>query len=460
MVMINKDQFLLKGMQNKIRNEFGTGLWIPVYVEKKNKMDEITFWSYLVANKCIAEYLKESVWDLMIGDGFPGCVKEEGNVNYYRFGDRDGIEPLVFIRNFIGDKKNHVEISEEFIHFHNLWLDKTTNIYYNIDNCGNQDPVIKIDGMNVEIKLRYLKQFLAIKEMHLALGFEIDQYSDQTLEDMNLKECNTTIQLDKTIYDTYLIDNTVFRDENDKLALCRINGKKFIQGMDKEDSGIWPYNKKKEYEKFIIDTDENGENNIFTCNPKELANYFGANPDSPHYLTPIFFNRDVLRKYYSKASLYSVADSYIHLNGSWSLRVDNHNQGYVIAYLGDLGRDIPYHEQQHWKSFNIVPDGKLSKVKSKRDFEGKWTDVEISDLKFKSLFDRFNGEWEKKYGYKLFLDLSDEDQHHFLSLRIPLNNEQSEFDSQVSSLVKIIIDSLNEKELIKNISIKDISGSI
>lgn len=460
-VNIDKDLFLQKETQNKIKTEFGTGLWVDVFYIEENEMNEITFWGYLVPNNLIDKSLEETEWDLHVGHGLPGCFGNSAGVEYHRFGDDDGIEPLVFYREFRGDNESYVEVSEEFRLFHNLYHDTDTNIYYKIDESGNEDPVIKIEGMNVKIKLKYLKQFLAIKEMHFALGFEIDQFSDKSLGDMGLEDSTSSFKFDKIRYDIHLMNSHVFEGDA-KPALSRLVGKKLIPGVVKENSGLWPYNKKRKYEDFIYKVDKDGEDVFFTCNPKELANNFGANPDAPHYLTPILFNREVLEKYYAKSSLYSVEDGKIFAKGLWSLRVDNHNPDYVIVYLGDLGRDIHYPEQKHWKNFNIAPDGKLSKVKFERDFEGKWTDAEISDLKFKAIFRRFNELWYKKYGWKLFLNLSEKDQHHFVSLRIPLNKEQSEFDSQISSLVKIIIDSLNEKEIIKltKSDTEGISGSI
>lgn len=422
-------------------------------------MTEVTFWSYLVPNNLINESLEETSWELCIGDGLPGC-SGNSKETYNRFGNDEGIEPLIFSRNFVGNNKGYVEVSEEFRLFHNLYHETNTNTYYKIDENGNEDSVIKIDGKNVKIKLKYLKQFLTIKEMHLVLGFEIDQFSDKSLEDMDLEDNTTYFKFNKITYVMHLMNSDTF-EEGNRLALSRLIGKKLIPGMTKEDPREL-YNKKRKYEDFIYKVDKDGEDLFFTCNPKKLANNFGANPDAPNYLTPIFFNREVLEKYYAKSSLYSVEDGKIFTKGLWSLRLDNHNPDYVIVYLGDLGRDIPYQEQKHWKNFNIVPDGKLSKIKYERDFEGKWTDAEISDLKFKDIFKRFNELWYRKYGWKLFLDLSEEDQHHFVTLRIPLNEEQSEFDSQVSSLVKIIIDSLNEKQIIKmaKSDIKGISGSI
>ena len=47
----------------------------------------------------------------------------------------------------------------------------------------------------------------------------------------------------------------------------------------------------------------------------------------------------------------------------------------------------------------------------------------------------------------MLLPLTREDEHHFVSLRVPSTNEQKDFDELVQSLTKILIDSLNEKAL-------------
>ena len=64
-------------------------------------------------------------------------------------------------------------------------------------------------------------------------------------------------------------------------------------------------------------------------------------------------------------------------------------------------------------------------------------------------------------GYPLFLPLHDDDKYILSGLRIPLLDSQEEFDNQVRSLVKLIIDSLNENKIEISISPeKKITGSI
>ena len=129
--------------------------------------------------------------------------------------------------------------------------------------------------------------------------------------------------------------------------------------------------------------------------------------------------------------------------------MDNHHKDYVVVYLGDLGKDLPYEEQQHWKNYNIVCDGTISDTKFKRDFLGCCAEAEISDLKFKADFSYFQKQWYNKFGWYLFLPLNSDDEYNFNNIHIPIVNTQDEFDHLVLSLVKTIIDSINEREIKK-----------
>lgn len=182
------------------------------------------------------------------------------------------------------------------------------------------------------------------------------------------------------------------------------------------------------------------ESQFYTCNPNELADYFGNNPGAPHYLIPVFFRRDVLTKYYSKPELYSVKDGYLRCGGLWGLRIDNNHEKYVVVYLGDLGRDLPPGERAYWKSFNVTPDGTISDVNWKRHFLGQFTDPEKADLVFKLQFNVF-----QKNGRRNLVGQFSNRYQNFKALRVPITNEQHEFDQQVLALAKVLIDSLNEK---------------
>ena len=194
-----------------------------------------------------------------------------------------------------------------------------------------------------------------------------------------------------------------------------------------------------------------------------MRNHFGANPEAPHYLTPVFFDSSVLNKYYSKPEIYKVEDGIIRCGTLWSLYIDNQNEGYVSAYLGDLGRDLPSEQEQHyWRGFNKALDAKLSDTKFKRDFMAQPTNPESIDFIFKNTYVKVNRQFTEKMGWPLFLALDEQDLYNFEGLRIPINNSISEMDMLVLSLVKVVLDSLNEKEIIAQLTgtYKKLTGSI
>lgn len=117
--------------------------------------------------------------------------------------------------------------------------------------------------------------------------------------------------------------------------------------------------------------------------------------------------------------------------------------------LADLG-DLDYNEQMHWRTFNVAKDVdmEMSLTAFQRWMAGNFCDVCYPDLRFKYQFERFHSEWNEIFGWDLFLPLVDADSHRFKTLHcLTTANNSSDFDEQVLSLTKIIVDSLNQKEL-------------
>ena len=131
--------------------------------------------------------------------------------------------------------------------------------------------------------------------------------------------------------------------------------------------------------------------------------------------------------------------------------------------MGDLGRDLPSESEQHyWRGFNKAVGGKLSQTKVKRDFMCIASDSESPDFVFKRTYRRVNQAYEDRLGWPLFLPLTEQDTYNFETLRVPVNNSIAEMDMLVLSLVKILIDSLNEKKITSQLtgSYEKLVGSI
>jgi hypothetical protein len=363
---------------------------------------------------------------------------------YYRFGNADGVEPLVIYRGFHGVKPAYIEISEEFRLFHNLFHDSKSNRYLEIDENGDTEEVVHVNDNSVEIKPDAIRRFLSVKEMCLAVFFDIEEASGYTLEELGIQETTEPTRRHDLTCELCIWESDL--DPSWK-TISRLVGKKLITGLPKQELGGLGFENKEEYASFVVGVDQSGNEITHTCNPRDLANYFGANPTAPHYLTPVFFRREVLTKYFANPKRYSVEDGYLRCGDLWGLRMDNNHEKHVIVFLGDLGADLSYKEQLYWKSYNIRPEGRISTVSLKRNFLAEFADADKTDLVFKSAFNRFNPAWTAAYGWPLFKPLSDADGHCLVALHAPLTADQAEFDAQVLALAKILIESLNEERL-------------
>lgn len=446
-----KSRFLMDDVAQKLREKVGTEPWLVVHdfrsplLEGKGE----TFFCGLIPESQVAKVLKHAGWDLMYGDGRPGCVMSGDKVWYERIGSTEGIEPLVIAREFHGCAKDYLEISEDFRLFHNLFHNMANNTYQMFDRNGDPDDVIRIENRAVKVKMKPLKQYLAIREMRLAVFIEARRCSKLTLDELGLRNDSEKFEGNDLYFEVHTGPMT-WGDREDK-SFARLIGKKLIKGMPKEQCGVWPYNDKKQYNEFVISTDEDGEPVTHTCDPDQLANYFGANPGAPHHLTPVYFRREVLTKYYNAPERFTIEDGGLRCGSLWQLNIDNDQSGNVMVYLGDLGRDLSHQEQLYWRHYNIVPDGtqKISATALRRGFFAEWANPQMADLVFKARLSQFQELWYNAFSWHLFKPLSAEDMHNLTALRVPVSEEQSEFDGQVLALAKILADSLNVEEMNK-----------
>lgn len=443
-----------------VETSLGNEIMIPIWGYFPNENLDIYIQSYIIDVNDAESQLDTDTYDVHgLKPGFTVYgSSDDGEVIYKRYNNDIKAEPIVINRNYDGLKDDNYEIVEEFRLLFNLYHDFEKQEYIDL---GNDTTVVKFYNNNlIKINKKYLKRYLAVKNMALVL--HIDSRYTLPMYDDNIDDEHIEYRNDEgTIFYTLNIfkDRSTGKKENCSV----IFGKKIIYGCELINCGIWPYDENKEYESFIIGMDENGNDIVNTCNPDELSNFFGANPGNPHYLTPVYFETEVLSKYYSKPERYTVKDGIIECGNLWSLYIDNQNPEYVSVYLGDLGRDLPSKQEQlYWKSYNKAIDGKLSDTKIKRDFKAEFTDPESIDFIFKDKYIKTNNLFNSELGWKLFLDLSPKDLYNFEGLRVPKTNSIVEMDMLTLSLVKVLIDSLNESKIFEQLTgtYENLKGSI
>jgi hypothetical protein len=302
----------------------------------------------LLDDAAVERALNHDSWDLSIGDGKPGFSQSwpDGELitEYHPHGGSDGVRALVHHRSFHGAFRPYCEIDQEFRLYHDLAHDHNRGLLLAFDDSGREIEVVRIGQREITARLRYLRQYQAGTRQNLAIYVDSVRYSTIPLDDVG--ERRDSDKNERGIWSRHVVACD-FRREY--ATFSRVLFKVILRAPAFEKAGIWPFDKGEEQRQvsFIIGVNEDGENVEYTSDPDRLSNYFGANPEAPNYLTPIYFRREVLSKYYAEPQRYTVSDGLLSCLGLWGCRIDNDLESSVAVFLGDLGRDLPYEERLH-----------------------------------------------------------------------------------------------------------------
>ena len=314
----------------------------------------------------------------------------------------------------------------------------------------------------MQVSRKELRQFLAARDMSLAVFFDRRYHAGHIIE-VSEEKRKSSLRRDLFVYRFDAFHHRRLNNGKPE-TYSRLLGKKVIGGLPREKCGIWPYNEEPigELGKFKIGVDDNEDDILAYSSP---YSYGAASTDLnlpdgyhiPDYCTFVFFERGLLDKYFNEPSRFKVEDGLLRCGTTWVLQIDNNNPDYVIALLGDLGRDLPHTEHKHWQQHNVAPHGGMSESHFRSQFPSTVEEAldpgepEDSSLLFKRKFPRFVDTWHQKHSWHLFKPLKDADAHHCTKLRRPLNKELTEFHEIMLSLSVIMQDRIDKTELGKHI---------
>lgn len=421
------------------------GEWVVASGRVQESTEELSLAAALIPRSHVGAALERPDWELASGSGTPGfvtyCNGGEESTRYFRFGDEDALEPLVVHRSFHGLRPATLELCEEFRLFYNLHHEAASGEFVRFADNGDAEVIARINRGDVTIRRRELMKYTAAKDMVLALYVDRFRYGFVTPPLKPEEAIEEDVATEISTYSFHRSDAEYIGYKH-RNVFSRLLGKLLVvPGAEWGDSREA---QARRYEEFIIGVDERGDDRLYSCEPDRLANYFGANPDAPHYLTPVFFQREVLQKYYADPSRYAVDDSHVKCASMWSLRLDNNHTRYVVVYLGDLGTYLPEKERPYWKSFNVRPDGRMSSTYFRRSILGEWADPVAEDHVFRDAYEELKKEWADAFDWPLYRELAEDDRHVAQGLRVPLSNNLQEFEGQVMALAKLLVDYLND----------------
>lgn len=433
-----------------IKNPFNSP-WTTVYDNSDTPSDCLSIFSCFAEKNLESEILSGQEWIKHAGSFSPCfCVTSDG-VLYEGIGS-DGFSFIVAEQYFYPLDKKQFLLNQEFILLLELYRGADGN-YYQIDESGNKELVTKFSDSTLQIRTKSLMSYMSAKQLLFVQFIDSRAWSAERYPE-------STIPL----YDEPLVTslyNCSFEyrttDSKDFLGL-RVLARSIVKPQPVEKCGIGPYDSDDEaYPEFIVKELPDGSCERYTCDESRLGTYFGDNSGAPHYLTPVFFNPQVLDKY-RKEPNFTVSEGRLTCGSQWSVEIDNFNPARVMVYLGDLGRDLPEAERTHFLEYNVPPtDQKISQEVIERDFFGVWTsETEGPISRFHSAFSELNKAWQRRFGEKLYRDFHPDDSRLPDQIRIPTSKSLEEFESIVLSLQRLLIEYMDEAQF----AVDGINGSI
>jgi len=201
--------------KSKIKGELGKTEWITVLSISSTHegVENDTYFSAFVPNDKVKEVLKDYQVDIGVKEGPPSFYQ------YFKDGKKseDGIDPIVYWRSFCGVRKDYYEISEEFRFYFNLFEDRkginNSDFIYIDNNDGEEDEVVLVRENEVKIKLKYLKEFFAVKKMRLAIYFDFTRFSEKSLNELQQEEIDNVINGSNYTFSIFVSD----LDSNDSI---------------------------------------------------------------------------------------------------------------------------------------------------------------------------------------------------------------------------------------------------
>lgn len=298
---------------------------------------------------------------------------------------KENYEFLFYYRSFQDDITKpwniFLELSQEIEHTLNLFYLEKRSAYCLVDEIGNLIEVVKIiknDEYSALIfKRDFLEYYLWLSKKSIVRRFyfmdaipSFDQWPQEKRE--NAFDKNLGCNISSCLFEdgTYIEGRQNFSYDKTKI----VNYKRYFNTSSFE---------KEKYVTVTVYDPFKKKNMEASTDERKTCSYFDMKNNSfPLQLSCVFFREEVLQKYYSNNSLYSINNGHIR-SLSWDLRSFENRNGIVQVYLIDFIH-LPYPEQLYWKSYNIIPpcnnlSEAISRPKFERDFEGKFSENDDLD---------------------------------------------------------------------------------
>jgi len=410
-------------------------LWSTIYQATDESNRSLHTFSCFAKEEVDNLLLSDSDWLKHIESWYPELCGSGENVSY-ESPNCDGFEFIVAGEYFHSLDELKFVVNHEFILFFKFYMAEDGN-YYEVDESGQKGLAIEFLDNEVRIKTKYLLRYMAAKQLRYI------KFVDSRIH-VSSSPCFYLENLGRSQSqgNCYSYDLNYASSEQRDCLYSILFARSVAFPSPVEECGAWPFKSGNEqFPEFIIKEKPDGNYLYFTCDPSKLGNYYGMNPEAPHYLTPVYFSSDVLDRYRKRPN-FEVSERCISCGSEWSLPIDNILPERVMAYLGDLGSKLPEDERLHFVSFQIPPSEQMiSWEVAASDFLGlRVEETEGIVGRFLAARSRLDVVWQERFQCPLFRGLHEDDRDLNKRIRIPSTEGQEEFDTVIQSLQLLLVE--------------------
>ena len=446
---LSPDDFEQHQVIELIKNPL-SDVWTTVYAHSDEVYGSPAIFCCLAELEHRADILDGSDW-LKHADSFtPGFCISAGSTRFEP-SCHDAFHFIIMEQYFHSLNEAQLHLNQEFALIFELYRASDGN-YYSIDECGGRELVVEFSDHWVKVKTKYLLRYMCARQLLFV------QFIDSRVSTPGRYPFHTDLfDSDSEVGANYRFDRWYQGNESEGYLLSMIYARSFVEPGPVEDCGLWPYDEEDEkYPQFIISELPDGSYERFTCDESKLANYFGANPDAPHYLTPVYFKPSVLDKY-RRDKHYDVSERRLSCGSQWGIEIDNVIPSRVMVFLGDLGRDLPESERSHFLAFEMSPiDQRISEEVIANDFFNCWVDSKGPIGNLLNAREELDDKWRASFGVPLYRPLHKDESDIAKGIRVPTSSGREEFDTVILNLAKTMVDYIDESQF----SYPDVNGSI
>jgi hypothetical protein len=347
-------------------------------------------------------------------------------------------------RQHHGLRPPSIEISQPFLWYWDAF--ETAGGWLYLNRAGRDQPLIRAaingDEYRVQVRALELRQYMTARRRAAVVQFDhVEKVDAPEFERKDSEHRSGWVNAS-----WHCLPDTPGLGRN---AFSRLLGRYLILPMEGPRKPRWEERRQdRQYPEFQYGVDPNtGSPLVHTCNPDELGTYFDKDGSRLHYLTPIYFSREVLGRYVEEPSRYEVTATRLRCLDLWGIDISTNTAGLIEVYLGDLGRDLPTDEWPHWLGHNVAPEGEMAEDRFRRDILNQpWPSKDLP-RRVRAARSFVASAARSAFGAEIWRDLTEPESTAFARLHGPTSAEPSALNAPVLTMTKALIDSIDPRPL-------------